>query len=830
MGKLDVLRKLAKMGAAGGAATLMSQEEAQAAGIATIMRKLGVAADEARKIKEMAKTVSGDVFDENIRKIQSVRKYVEDPKQFEQIGAGIESEVFDLGTGDVIKVPKRTRYNTTAIEDYLAPAIVEDVGLGPKTRIVDTSKTKYQVQEKLKPYDTMPWVKDPEYKGIEDQIDQVWKEIEKHNAQFPIDVQPETPEHFKAQLRKLGEAKQGIIDKYVTETQESPNIQKLLEQFEDTFPGQSLPIEEIARRPGDIAAEIAEMKAMDELDSVITPEDIHRGNVAATPEGDIKIIDTGLFRDPRFENMSESMKENIKASYIGSPEKKKYLQDLINRKVEMDPFRPDQRLEDLIEAQKVANRKKIAGAAGAATLAGSMAPEEAEAGIIPRNVAAKLIQAAKTDQGLDLTKLKESLEMKPDEFAKNLEKMQDVLGHEILEKTGRTESQIMRAVQDMHPELDLNQITKILPDEEMTRRFSEFTLGAAGTPEAGNMFRRRLVIDPENTQIFLRKSIMDDPARGAALVGHEAQHGKDIIHSPERISIPYSVTDLGRAEHIVKGNPELFDKLIENYNKVASEMGKRTINIEDIDLEKLSLRDMNHILTAPGAFDIYKAGYKSIDAEPLMDTVLKGHHIEYPEGYEFEKLKELADYGVIDDPLETAYLKGKKAKLSKDFRDAMEQVKAKKAAAVAPIGAMQQDEEESVLDRILSAGQEYAGKGLEAAGEYYRSLDPETQENIEAGLEHLSRPSGALRGAVRAAQEDITDVSLTEPSAIGQGLLEGWMDPYEAPTGADIAEAMNLPDENVVTKTAVSTAADFADPIDFLGLGGAMKAKKLLGR
>jgi hypothetical protein len=89
----------------------------------------------------------------------------------------------------------------------------------------------------------------------------------------------------------------------------------------------------------------------------------------------------------------------------------------------------------------------------------------------------------------------------------------------------------------------------------------------------------------------------------------------------------------------------------------------------------------------------------------------------------------------------------------------------------------------------------------------------------EKGLEHLSRPGAALRSGVEAAQmgKDIIPA-----------VKEGFSNPSDAPSGADLTENMNIPDDQVLLKTLSATANDLADPIDIIGLGAIGKGGKTL--
>lgn len=98
---------------------------------------------------------------------------------------------------------------------------------------------------------------------------------------------------------------------------------------------------------------------------------------------------------------------------------------------------------------------------------------------------------------------------------------------------------------------------------------------------------------------------------------------------------------------------------------------------------------------------------------------------------------------------------------------------------------------------------------------------PTMEELDKAGwqdlLDTISAPAAAARGAAKAA---LTDQDMKKMA------LEAFLEPTNAPTGEDIAEASGLSDQDVLAKTAIATGADFMDPLDIIGLGLAGKAAK----
>jgi hypothetical protein len=124
----------------------------------------------------------------------------------------------------------------------------------------------------------------------------------------------------------------------------------------------------------------------------------------------------------------------------------------------------------------------------------------------------------------------------------------------------------------------------------------------------------------------------------------------------------------------------------------------------------------------------------------------------------------------------------------------------KKAAAAGAITTPQDEDKSEVLNKL----KEY---GL-------------------SGLEHLSRPGAAIRGGAKAAQ---TAESWKDGFDKGiEGMKSGFKDPNNAPSGYDLVEGMGLPDDQVALKTAISAAAEFADPQDWIPALGFSKLKHLI--
>jgi hypothetical protein len=93
------------------------------------------------------------------------------------------------------------------------------------------------------------------------------------------------------------------------------------------------------------------------------------------------------------------------------------------------------------------------------------------------------------------------------------------------------------------------------------------------------------------------------------------------------------------------------------------------------------------------------------------------------------------------------------------------------------------------------------------------------KNTASGGAEMLSVPSAALRNAAYAAQTN---------KPIGEAIYQGAVNPDQAKTGEDIAQATGISDEHPYVKAALATAADLADPTDLATMGEG-KFSKLAG-
>ena len=339
--KMNSLKKAAGVAGAIGASSLISQEEAEAAGIATIMKKLGVAKEVAQEIKTMAKNVPPDVFEQNIKAIQDVSRFKKDPLSMEKLGSGISAEAFDAGD-KVVKVPRlgKASVSWNAERNKIIPSVMEEQGFGPKTKTIETSKTNYQVQDKLTPLEDL---------------------AEKH----PVLQNDETLNALKdEQLRlRYGDGKTKLTkDDYDKMSNLRHQIysreKELLQNIENSIPEQMRSLE------SDKVEDYLINKMQPQLKDIVEVRDLHSGNVGLDPNNQVKAFDTGNFMGLQKENLTPEMRRKVLENYIASPEKKAEMIKSLNQLSEAGPT-PLERL-----------RAKKAAAIAPVTMGGELGQQE----------------------------------------------------------------------------------------------------------------------------------------------------------------------------------------------------------------------------------------------------------------------------------------------------------------------------------------------------------------------------------------------------------------------------------------------------------------------
>lgn len=137
------------------------------------------------------------------------------------------------------------------------------------------------------------------------------------------------------------------------------------------------------------------------------------------------------------------------------------------------------------------------------------------------------------------------------------------------------------------------------------------------------------------------------------------------------------------------------------------------------------------------------------------------------------------------------------------------------AAGAGVVPAVEQSPDDpGMMERL----KQLAATGVNKVGQAYDSLPENVKANISTAGDMIAAPGAAVRGATLAAQTN---------QPILPAAQKAFFEPEQAPTGAQIADATGLDDSNVLTKTAIATANDLADPLDLLGVGAVDKASKL---
>lgn len=301
-------RGLSKAALAGavGASTLMTQEDAEAAGIQTIMNKLGVTKEVAQEIKTMAKNVPPDVFEQNIKAIQNVSQYKRNPDIIQELGRGIDVIAYDVGD-QVVKVPRLGKlgksWNSERMD--IVPSVVEESGYGPTTKTIKTSQNKYQVQEKLSPLGSIETthpkiVNDPLLNTLKD------KELE---LMFTN----------KGQRRSLTDKEQ----KELFDTRKQYAIRE-----SEIFKELNIPKDVLNNSMGLNFVDAEQLESYmkrqlkQKIGSVVEPSDLHPENVGLDKYNQMKVLDTGNFMKFDKEKMTPSMREKAIQNYIALPEEK----------------------------------------------------------------------------------------------------------------------------------------------------------------------------------------------------------------------------------------------------------------------------------------------------------------------------------------------------------------------------------------------------------------------------------------------------------------------------------------------------------------------------
>lgn len=336
--KMATLRK--SMGSAAGiagvigASSLMSQEDAQAAGIDTIARKLGVGLEEAAKIKQLAHTAPPNVFEDNIKAIKDVSNYIKNPGK--RIGSGMDMLVYDTGRNKVLKEAR----GIIPLDDHnlkVAPSIVENEGLGPNTKTIQTTNNLYQVQDKVTPLSSIIKAsqrpgQDPILEDLYKQSDSLWKKV---NIGNPNEVKQinESPEYLSIQKQIENRQNSILKDKGV-------DANKLQDEYNSLSPDEKTSIGTFDAKgdPETSLEQLVTNQANKKLKQYVQPEDMHSANIGLDKSGNPSIFDTSRFDDIKYNNLKPEMRKKILENYIAHPADKEVLANKLKQAAAIAPI------------------------------------------------------------------------------------------------------------------------------------------------------------------------------------------------------------------------------------------------------------------------------------------------------------------------------------------------------------------------------------------------------------------------------------------------------------------------------------------------------------
>lgn len=376
--------------AALGTAALMTPEEAQGAGITTIMEKLGVGLEDAQQIKKLAASnIPQDVFEQNIRALKEVKGYKQDPSVYSKIGYGADYKAFETPEGKVLKVPNYGTENNDIFQ--IAPSLTEQAGLGPKTKTIQLGNKSYMLQDKVTPldsikynfkneprlkeineqskilqneYDDLPFG-DPREKKIKDQFDILNNEYEKIRSK-----------HKKQILSSAGINVDDLVSKYKLDSKDARK-KAFYESLGITSP------EDVVSDPKTAFEAALKFEAVNKLGDHLRPVDLHGGNIGLDINKNPTIFDTSRFEGFSPENLTPEMKQKILESNVGLPERRGVLKRILNpisdeqhqetmKLLNNSKLNFDKNAEGNAPMMEFPNAEKIAaGVGGAAMLGGA---------------------------------------------------------------------------------------------------------------------------------------------------------------------------------------------------------------------------------------------------------------------------------------------------------------------------------------------------------------------------------------------------------------------------------------------------------------------------
>ena len=321
--KMSSLKKAAGVTGAIGASSLISQEDANAAGVQQLMKILNVTEDVARDVKKMAASVPPDVFEQNIKSIQDVTKYHKNPLVYPKLGKGMDYKVLDIGNNKVLKVPLRGMEET--IENLVSPSLLENVNLGPKTKSIQAGDRTFMIQDKIRPINdiidkTRRPGQDPIIENLYKERDKLWSKVDIDDKKAMEQIQ-QNPE-----LKKIED--DIMVREHQILKEQGIDVNELVKEYD------TLPFKDANRSPllypEETLEDIAAHKSIKELSEVINPKDTHSANIGLDSNNQLKILDSSRFDNLKLDKLTPEMKKKVIENYIALPNKKNQLVQSLN--------------------------------------------------------------------------------------------------------------------------------------------------------------------------------------------------------------------------------------------------------------------------------------------------------------------------------------------------------------------------------------------------------------------------------------------------------------------------------------------------------------------
>ncbi len=404
----DKIKNVLAGGSALGAAAL-GGEDSEAAGIQTIMKKLGVGLEEAKRLKQLATEVAPTgLHDENIRAVQDVSRLFKEPHLFKKLGNGMDYVAHQSPSGRVVKEPMSNQYRRSRkddIDDVVSPALMDYIQRGVNTKTVKVGESPYQVQDLVTPLDKISKKAsrrggDPElerlYKGIDAQYDNYngpaikksEKAINKRRVQLFKNEGIDAAK-LRKQYRELDKQEQA----HLAHPEEGTGIQT---GKEINTPWN---IEKAFRM-------LFEQDTQRELGDVIRAYDLHEGNIGLNSKRKPVAFDTSRFQNFQPDQLDDGMKDQIRKSFIAKPEERTALEEAISG---VQTTRDGGKYRPIGTSEMPSTGWKTGAAAGA--LGAMAASNDAEASPMDSKIFKKLSQlvGGKSDDGVRMSEKAKTL-------------------------------------------------------------------------------------------------------------------------------------------------------------------------------------------------------------------------------------------------------------------------------------------------------------------------------------------------------------------------------------------------------------------------------------